>query len=50
MGVLAVLEEDVGLISVLTVVNIAVVLEEEIVLTDLPDLPTAFAHLFGLKP
>ncbi|KAJ8395720.1 hypothetical protein AAFF_G00029570 [Aldrovandia affinis] len=28
--------------------NIAVVLEEKIVLTDLRDLPTAFACLFGL--
>ena len=41
-----VLEDDSGAGS--TVVNIAVVLEENIVLSDLPDLPTAFAYLFGL--
>lgn len=31
-----------------TVGSVAVVLEEEIVLEDLPDIPTAFAYLFGL--
>ena len=31
-----------------TVINIAVVLEESIVLADLPDLSTAVAYLFGL--
>ena len=42
-GVLTVLEEVDG-----TVVNVAVVIEENIVLQHLPDLPTAFAYLFGL--
>lgn len=48
VGILTVLEDDVGPASVPTVVNIAVVLEEDIILADLPDLPTAFAYLFGL--
>ena len=48
MGVLAVLEDDDAPNAQPTVINIAVVLEESIVLTDLPDLPTAVAYLFGL--
>ena len=48
MGILTVLEDDDAPTSLPTVVNIAIVLEEAIVLTDLPDLPTAFAYLFGL--
>ncbi|KAL6479421.1 hypothetical protein MHYP_G00128540 [Metynnis hypsauchen] len=47
MGILTVLSDDAPT-SLPTVVNIAIVLEEAIVLTDLPDLPTAFAYLFGL--
>ncbi|KAL6459456.1 hypothetical protein MHYP_G00329280 [Metynnis hypsauchen] len=47
MGILTVLNDDAPT-SLPTVVNIAIVLEEAIVLTDLPDLPTAFAYLFGL--
>ncbi|KAL7868374.1 hypothetical protein SRHO_G00097580 [Serrasalmus rhombeus] len=47
MGVLTVLEDDDDAPALLpTVTNIATVLEEAIVLTDIPDLPTAFAHLF----
>ncbi|CAL8291969.1 unnamed protein product [Arctogadus glacialis] len=48
MGVLAVLEDDDAPNAQPTVINIAVVLEESIVLADLPDLPTAVAYLFGL--
>lgn len=48
MGILTVLKDD-GPPSLLpTVNNIATVLEEDIVLIDLPDLPTAFAYLFSL--
>lgn len=48
VGILTVLEDDVGPASAPTVVNIAIVLEEDIVLADLSDLPSAFAYLFGL--
>jgi len=48
MGILTVLVDDGAPASSPTVNSIAVVLEEAIVLTDLPDLPTAFAYLFGL--
>lgn len=47
MGILTVLVDDAPT-SLPTVNSIAIVLEEAIVLTDLPDLPTAFAYLFGL--
>ncbi|CAL8263886.1 unnamed protein product [Merluccius merluccius] len=48
IGILTVLK-DVGAPTLLSrVQNIAVVFEEDIVLTDLPDLPTAFALLFVL--
>ncbi|XP_036006788.1 uncharacterized protein LOC105920388 [Fundulus heteroclitus] len=42
IGVLTVLDDDDA------VINIAVVLEETIVLNDIPDTPTALAFLFGL--
>ena len=42
MGVLTVLDDDDA------VINIALVLEETIVLKDIPDTPTALAYLFGL--
>ncbi|XP_039856455.1 uncharacterized protein LOC120714349 isoform X1 [Simochromis diagramma] len=48
VGILTLLEEYVGPNSQSTVVNTAIVLEEDIILDDLPDLPTAFAYLFGL--
>ncbi|XP_039464970.1 uncharacterized protein LOC120438621 isoform X2 [Oreochromis aureus] len=48
VGILTVLEDYVGPNSQSTVVNTAIVLEEDIILDDLPDLPTAFAYLFGL--
>ncbi|KAJ8402488.1 hypothetical protein AAFF_G00365710 [Aldrovandia affinis] len=48
IGIITVLEDDVAPTSLSSIQNIAVVLEEKIVLTDLPDLPTAFACLFGL--
>ena len=48
MRVLAVLEDDDAPNAQPTVINIAVVLEESIVLADLPDLPTAVPYLFGL--
>ncbi|XP_074500243.1 uncharacterized protein LOC141772766 isoform X2 [Sebastes fasciatus] len=47
VGILTVLEDDDSSASA-TVINVAVVVEEDIVLQDLPDLPTAFAYLFGL--
>lgn len=46
MGILTVLEDDDR--TPQSVVSVAVILEEEIVLEDLPDVPTAFAYLFGL--
>ncbi|KAJ8390314.1 hypothetical protein AAFF_G00108830 [Aldrovandia affinis] len=48
IGIVTVLEDDVAPTSLSSIQNVAVVLEEKIVLTDLPDLPTAFACLFGL--
>jgi len=48
IGILTVLEDDGAPTLLSRVQNIAVVLEEDIVLTDLPDLPTAFALVFGL--
>ncbi|XP_057675416.1 uncharacterized protein LOC130905771 [Corythoichthys intestinalis] len=47
VGILTVLEDDDTTVPQ-SVVSVAVVVEEEIVLQDLPDLPTAFAYLFGL--
>lgn len=46
VGILTVLEDDDR--NPQTVVSVTVVLEEEILLQDLPDIPTAFAYLFGL--
>ncbi|KAK3506267.1 hypothetical protein QTP70_016135, partial [Hemibagrus guttatus] len=48
MGILTVLEDDDAPASQSTVINTAIVLEEVIVLTDLPDISIAFAELFGL--
>lgn len=48
MGILTVLVDDDAPTSTPTVNSIAIVLEESIVLSDLPDIPTAFAYLFGL--
>lgn len=45
MGVFTVLEDD-NRVAPQSVVSVAVV-EEGVVLQDLPDLPTAFAYLFG---
>ncbi|KAJ8366206.1 hypothetical protein SKAU_G00150370 [Synaphobranchus kaupii] len=47
VGILTVLEDD-DSSAPARIMNIAVILEEDIVLQDLPDLPTAFAFLFGL--
>lgn len=47
VGILTVLEDDDSR-APQSVMSVAVVVEEEIVLQDLPDLPTAFAYLFGL--
>ena len=47
VGILTVLEDD-DSSAPATVINVAVVVEEDIVLQDLPDLPTAFVYLFGL--
>ncbi|XP_033468481.1 uncharacterized protein LOC117247925 isoform X2 [Epinephelus lanceolatus] len=47
VGILTVLGVD-NSAAPQSVVSVAVVVEEEIVLQDLPDLPTAFAYLFGL--
>ncbi|XP_037649834.1 uncharacterized protein LOC119502737 [Sebastes umbrosus] len=47
VGILTVLEDD-DSSAPATVINVAVVVEEDIVLQDLPDLPTTFAYLFGL--
>lgn len=46
VGILTI--EDDASTSFPTVISIAIVLEETIVLQDLPDVPTAFAYLFGL--
>lgn len=48
MGILTVLGDDDASASLPTDNSIAIVLEESIVLADLPDFPTAFAYLFGL--
>lgn len=48
MGVLTVLTDDGAPPSHQTVNNIVVVLQETVVLKDIPDLPTVFAYLFGL--
>lgn len=45
VGILTVLEDDDRTMPQ-NVLSVAVVLEEEIVLQDLPDLPTVFAYLF----
>ncbi|XP_074507759.1 uncharacterized protein LOC141777428 isoform X1 [Sebastes fasciatus] len=48
VGILTVLEDD-DSSAPATVINVAVVVEEnDIVLQDLPDMPVAFAYLFGL--
>ncbi|KAJ8346837.1 hypothetical protein SKAU_G00282380 [Synaphobranchus kaupii] len=47
VGILTVLEDD-DSSAPARIMNIAVILEEDIVLQDLPDLTTAFAFLFGL--
>uniref|UniRef100_A0A8C7X7X0 Uncharacterized protein n=1 Tax=Oryzias sinensis TaxID=183150 RepID=A0A8C7X7X0_9TELE len=46
MGILTVLEDD-GTSTAANIVNLSVV-EETVILQDLPDLPTAFAYLLGL--
>ncbi|CAI5681838.1 unnamed protein product [Oreochromis niloticus] len=48
VGILTVLEHYVEPNLQSTGVNTSTVLEEDIILDDLPDLPTAFAYLFGL--
>ncbi|XP_035805347.2 uncharacterized protein LOC118470478 [Amphiprion ocellaris] len=48
VGILFVVEDCVATTSSAVVQNIAVVLEETIVLEDVPDLPSALAYLFGL--
>ncbi|XP_062396129.1 uncharacterized protein LOC134086948 [Sardina pilchardus] len=49
IGILTVLEDDVAAKKSLpTVINIAIVLEETVVLEDIQDLPSAVAYLFGL--
>ncbi|KAF4095875.1 hypothetical protein G5714_023478 [Onychostoma macrolepis] len=49
IGILTVEEDDVaGVTSQPTVINMAIILEEAIVLEDIKDLPSAFAYLFGL--
>uniref|UniRef100_A0A1A8A8R1 Si:ch211-182e10.4 n=1 Tax=Nothobranchius furzeri TaxID=105023 RepID=A0A1A8A8R1_NOTFU len=47
VGILTVLEDD-GTSPAVNVMNLAVVVEETIILQDLPDLPTAFGFVFGL--
>ncbi|XP_073787711.1 uncharacterized protein [Danio rerio] len=48
IGILTVVEDDVGTSASLpNVINLAIILEEAIVLQDIPDLPAAFAYLFG---
>lgn len=47
MGVLTVLVGD-DKTAPQSVVSVAVVVEQEIVLQDFPELPTAFAYVFGL--
>ncbi|KAK7895698.1 hypothetical protein WMY93_021023 [Mugilogobius chulae] len=48
VGILVVLEDYTGHASEHTVVNTAVVLEEDVILSDRPDIVTACAYLFGL--
>ncbi|KAL0984159.1 hypothetical protein UPYG_G00137860 [Umbra pygmaea] len=49
VGILTTLEDDVAASnSMPNITNIAIVLEEIVVLAGLPDLPSAFAYLFGL--
>uniref|UniRef100_A0A9J7ZUW5 Uncharacterized protein n=1 Tax=Cyprinus carpio carpio TaxID=630221 RepID=A0A9J7ZUW5_CYPCA len=49
IGILTVVEDDVAAVTSLpTVINLAIILEEAIVLQDITDLPAAFAYLFGL--
>ncbi|KAI4877816.1 hypothetical protein NFI96_026055 [Prochilodus magdalenae] len=48
-AILTVMEDDVAASTSLpNVTNIAIILEEVVVLQDIVDLPTAFAYLFGL--
>nr|XP_054591579.1 uncharacterized protein LOC107373993 [Nothobranchius furzeri] len=47
VGILTVLEDN-WTSPVVNVMNLAVVVEETIILQDLPDLPTAFGFVFGL--
>lgn len=49
VAILTVMEDDVAASTSLpNVTNIAIILEEVVVLQDIVDLPTAFAYLFGL--
>lgn len=48
VGILEMAQDDVSVSFVPTVTNITIVLEEAVVLKDVPDLPTAVAILFGL--
>lgn len=48
MGILTIVEDDSASSLLPTVTNIAIVLEEAIVLADVQDFTTAFAFLFGL--
>ncbi|KAI4872228.1 hypothetical protein NFI96_009479, partial [Prochilodus magdalenae] len=48
MGILEVVKESAGPQSLTSVVNVAVVLEEEVVMENLPDYTNAFILLFGL--
>lgn len=49
LGILTVVEDDVGAInSAPNTRSIALVIEEQVVLDDIKDFPTAFALLFGL--
>lgn len=49
LGILKVVDDDVAMSSTPpTVKSIAIVLEEAVVLKDLPDVPSAVAYLFGL--
>ena len=48
MRILEVVKESAGPQSLTSVVNVAVVLEEEVVMDNLPDYTNAFILLFGL--
>uniref|UniRef100_A0A3B1IYE8 Uncharacterized protein n=1 Tax=Astyanax mexicanus TaxID=7994 RepID=A0A3B1IYE8_ASTMX len=49
IGIVSLLKDDVAAAASLPdVTNIAIILEEAVVLRDIADLPTAFAYLFGL--